>query len=294
MSLDCTSLFGPVRHSFQAFLSDAEAARLMRVGRTATVSLLSGYIFSQHVFRPESASRLSRMTALYAQWDMRITRMCLPLHWDGPLTDENSGVSLLPGTLDALALGWVPESDQSTSMFAQLASLASTGDVTADETDARDSENCHALLRRVQPKSSWRLTPYSNAHGGYHAQPIPAGAIPHGVRFLQLSYHYNQPLLPGVIPATVRFLQCGHGFSQTLGEGSLPVGLTDLILGDSFTAQLLPGALPSSLRRLRLGALNQPFHCLPPHLQRLDMGLRYNQPLPPLRAACLPDTPQAR
>ena len=280
MSVSCSSHLGPVRHIFQSFLSDAEAALLMRVGHTA-MSLLSGYSFCQHVFRPGSPSGLSSMKALYERWDMRITRMCFLRGWYGPLTDAVSGKSLLPSSLLALALGWVPEKEEATSMFAHLATLTATGDLWEEETNAGTSNNGSTLLQRVQPHSSWRIKPYSHAYG-CHSLPIPLGAIPHGVRFLQLSYHFDHPLLPGSIPSTVRFLQCGHSFSQPL-DGLLPEGLTHLILGDKFTAQLLPGSLPSSLQRLRLGAFDQPLHIssLPPHIQRLDMGLCFNQPLPP-------------
>ena len=128
------------------------------------------------------------------------------------------------------------------------------------------------------------MKPYSKVEGGYPLKPIPPGAIPHGVRFLQLAESYNRPLLPGAIPTTVRFLQCGRSFNQPLAEeGALPDTLTHLILGDMYAAELPSSGLPSSLQRLRLGGYSQSLqpHYLPPRLERLDMGVHYNQPLPP-------------
>ena len=258
----------------------------MRVGRTFVLSLLAGYCFRQHVFRPESPSSLSSMRALYEQWGMRITRLCLPERWYDyhvPLIDEASGASLLPSSLEALALGHVSLREEAESMFAHLGTLASTGHLRADEAEPIGSTNGYKWLRRVETQSSWRMKPYSKAEGGYPLKPIPPGAIPQGVRFLQLAEHYNRPLLPGAIPATVRFLQCGHSFNQPPEEGALPEGLTHLILGDRYAVELPSGGLPSSLQRLRLGGYDQPLqpHHLPPRLERLDMGVRYNQPLPP-------------
>ena len=259
---------GAVRSVFQSFLSDCEAGLLLSVSRCSSACLLSGYTFCQHVFRPESAERLRAMTALYER-----------------LRDEPSGRSLLPSSLLALALGWVAEKEEaSTSMFAHLACLAASGELREEEAVAASKHGGHTLLRRVQPGQSWCLRPYSAADGGLSRhQPIAAGAIPEGVRFLQLSWQSEQALLPGSIPSTVTFVQCCGGLQQPLA-GPLPDGLTHLILGERCIDLLLPpsSSLPSSLQQLRFDHWDQPLHVgsLPPRLQRLDMGQLWNQPLP--------------
>ena len=143
-----------MRHVFHWFLSDVEAAALMRYIPPA---LLSGYCFRQHVFRPESPSSLVSMRALYEQWGMHITRLCLPQRWydyNVPLIDEASGASLLPSSLEALALGMVSPREGPESMFAHLSTLASTGHMRADE--AEPSGSC---INGYSGCGEWRVSP---------------------------------------------------------------------------------------------------------------------------------------
>ena len=50
-------------------------------------------------------------------------------------------------------------------------------------------------------------------------QSIPPGALPRGLRFLQLGSHFNQPLQHGSIPDTIEVLHLGGDFNQPLLVG---------------------------------------------------------------------------
>ena len=301
----------PVRQIFQSLLSDVEAARFMLLSHDTTRSLLDGCSFTQHVFRPSSPSALRQTAALYAKYGLRMTRLCLPMQWWlEPEDNELTAPPLLPRSLLALAMGQKQESGQPGAwIFDQLASLQSTGDMAQEERTARTSNQAEALLERVNPYSGWQIKPYTHAYGGGHNHSIRPGLLPPGLRYLQLSYHFNLPLAPLSIPASVTFLQCGHRFNHSL-DGVLPVGLLTLVLGDEFDSLLPPGApavvsaslvlgddfnkplpphtLPSTLQRLRLGGFDHPLRvgALPPQLQHLDTGLRFNQLLTPGLLPC--------
>ena len=106
-SASTTSLLdalAPIRALFQLFLTDEEAGRLMRVGRSFVSAVLLGFRIRGHVFCAESPDHLRRL-AVYERYGLLISCMQLAALFRDPLVDE-SGRSLLPSSLIALALGY--------------------------------------------------------------------------------------------------------------------------------------------------------------------------------------------
>ena len=95
----------PVRSVLHPFLTDKDAARLLRAGRTTTLALLPGFTFTQHVFEGKSQQQMLRMRALYEAYDMQPTQMCLSRQLQSLWLKEGSGRSPFPLTLTSLLLG---------------------------------------------------------------------------------------------------------------------------------------------------------------------------------------------
>ena len=284
----------PVRHCLHAFLSDEDAARLMQVNRSLTTALLSGYRFFNHAFTFERAADVKRLLALYAKYGMCITRLFLPPDWNDPLVDSSTGQPHLPPSLVALSLG-VPADRSHRVMHRFLLNATADGSVDRQWTvEAASGEDWEEQLeRRVCcwewsneddcDLDMWEVFRHARSGGGFD-QPIPSGALPHGLRCLQITDAFKQPLQVGSIPDTVEVLQFGLYFHQPLQVGHLPSSLTDLMFDCVYSQPLLPGVLPDSLRWLCLGSNgDQPLQAgtLPPHLQRLSFGHFYSQPLSP-------------
>ena len=103
----------PVRFALQAFLSDGDAVRAMRVNRSLTAAVLVGFRLIRHVFTIRSVEQLQRETALYASYGFLITLMDTSFRFNDCLMGTD-GRSLLPPSLIALMLGpardgWVYE-----------------------------------------------------------------------------------------------------------------------------------------------------------------------------------------
>ena len=102
------------------------------------------------------------------------------------------------------------------------------------ESDMDSESYFHRRIRFVdtgQVKDSrWNVFRFDNSCGGFDL-PIPPGALPHGLRLLQLNKAFNQPLSAGSIPDTVEVLQFGELFNQPLAVTHLPASLTHLVLG---------------------------------------------------------------
>ena len=293
-------LLQPVRHCLHAFLSTVDALRLMRASRSITAALLSGYAFVDHVFTFQShtAADIRRCIALYARYDMRILRMVLPRHWNEPLVDV---VSVLPRSLVCLAVGSAAEAAD-LRRSAAYAPLDGGVDSDSEELVAqpvvdarfprdRQSERDGAegeFYRLIHPvdasevnETAWRVWHFAPIFSEFN-QPISPGALPHGLRYLQLNEEFNQPLQAGSMPDTVEVLQFGDRFHQPLDMGHLPASLTHLIFDGGFK-QLSPGVLPAGLQRLHLGGVLAPLQpgALPPQLQQLSFGHADTQPLLP-------------
>ena len=273
-------LLQPVRFCLHTFLSADDAARLMRASRSITASLLSGYAFVDHAFTFHACSvtDVKRSIAFYARYHMRIVRMCLPAKWNEPLVDDATGRAVLPASLVALALG-------GTSPYERYRSLANA---PIDESGGNDEseQRYEESYRRVRPHGApmfraepWQVLEYAVCMGAFN-QPIPPGALPHGLRWLQLGDSFNQPLQVGSIPETVETLQFGMHFDQLLHVGQLPASLTHLVFGRDYDQPLQLDVLPAGLKRLHLGAsYRAPLQpgTLPPQLQQLSCGYRYTR-----------------
>ena len=283
-------LLQPFRHCLHPFLSDTDAARLMQTSRSSATDLLHGYGFVHHVFTFRTAAETKRAVALYSRYDMRILRVLLSRDWNESLIDSETGRSLLPASLVALTIG--EEDGDERRLVAYAALDGSEGSVAEEQVDEEKSDDEGYFHRRIRPVDagtedagweSWDVLQYDDTDGEF-AHPVPPGALPHGLRFLQLNNTCDQPLQAGSIPDTVEVLQLGARFDKPLAAGHLPASLTHLVFGSCYNQPLLPGVLPAGLRRLRLGYFyNQPVQldALPPQLQQLSFGTNYNHSIAP-------------
>ena len=254
----------------QSFLTDGDAARALPVSRGFTIALLRRFTFHSHVFRPPSTPHLHSCLALYSKFDLRITRLSLPKDFNSALLEEGTGRPLLPASLIALAMGAGDPSRSADSMFNDLSNLLSTGEMRQHPAEAKGEY--YALARRVDAGSSWRLRPYREVYSTFRGA-IPPGALPLGLRFLQLNDWHEPQLMEGSIPPTVTFIQLGRHFTQPLSL--LPPSLTHLLLKPPISRPIAAGEWPTSLRWLYLGqGFQQPLEAgsLPQQLLGLDMG----------------------
>ena len=286
-SVVCTftkALF-PVRFCLHALLTEEDAARLLRVGRSVAVALLSCFTF-HHPFRPASVEAMLCTLALYERYELRVARMCLPFFMR-ELELGSGGRSPLPSTLTSLVLGCVEQPRESLgrwtgdSMF-DSPSPCSPPVLSHCSVSADDSAEDIDLQMTAPP---WRVFAYRAAVGdqGASKEPLPAGLVPHGVRQLQLGVNLNRPLAKGLLPPSLAFLQVGSSFDQPLDRGVLPPLLTHLVLSNAFTQQLAPGDLPATLEQLDLGVYRWPLAAgvLPAGLHGLELGLFDRRPLLP-------------
>lgn len=286
----------PVRHCLHQFLSDDDAVRLLRASRSTATPLLSGYAFLDHRFAFHTMAAVKRGTALFNHYRMRILRMSLPACWThvGQLVDKETGQSLLPASLIALSLGegrgtgasaWQPQDSMACAAieWCEKSSEAESNRAVQTVGEAKGALADGAIAELVSECVEWDVRGFGRSVGRFQ-QSLPPGALPHGLRFLQLNSAFNRPLQSGSIPDSVEVLQLGEQFRQPLKPGHLPASLTHLVLGDFYNQPLLPGVLPAGLRRLRLGAFNyQPLSrgVLPSQLQQLSLGGYYNLSLEP-------------
>ena len=275
-----------VRHCLHPFLSATDAARLMRTSRSIITDLLFDYALADHVFTYRSVADAKRSFVFFARYHMRILRLCLPADWDEPLVDSATGRSVLPATLVALTIG-----DEQTMARGKCVAFAAFdgGHLPELESDGEEDaaeegkDEFHRRTRRVERGSGLHVLQYESCEGAFD-QPIPPGALPRSLRFLQLGSHFDQPLQAGSIPDGVEVLHFGWSFDQPLQAGHLPASLTHLVFGQYYDQPLLPGALPAGLRLLRLSAnFNHPLlpGVLPSTLQQVSFGRCYHQPLSP-------------
>ena len=293
-------LLQPIRSSFHPFVSSADAARLMQTSRCTTTSLLDGYGFHDHAFLFHTAAEMKRADALYSQYGTRILRIGLARDWTEPLLDSDSGRSILPASLLALCIGQQWDSDTETWTLRDCAATAAfdgaerlEAEAAGEEKDGdRDDESY--FRRRIRPVNgcfteadtddSWNVAQFRRAGADLFNQPLPAGALPHGLRYLQLNREFYQPLDVGSIPDTVEVLQFGELYNLPLTAGQLPASLTHLVCSFFYDHSLEPGVFPAGLRRLSLpGMWKQPLRpgLLPPQLRQLSFGLFFKQPITP-------------
>ena len=293
----------PVLPLFHRFLTESDAARLLRSSHTTAITLLPCYAFTQHIFAAGSLASLHRLRRLCLRYGLRISQLSLPEHSSDitalshyPLSQGQ--LSPIPPSVTALSLG--PPARDRHGIDPRWAAFS------AAASDWQDREPwCLPLyLRREREckaeQRSWQLTWTSEADDeldrllprflaplGSLECPLPPGLLPSGLRVLQLSSAFNQPLQPGSLPSSLSFLQFGREFNQPVEPGVLPASLLSLSFTcgyhTGFHQPLVKGSLPPSLERLSLsGAGSQQLRVgvLPPSLRVLHLA-GFNEPLRP-------------
>ena len=290
------------RHCLHAFLTDADGARLLRAGRTSA-GLVAGFRF-RCVFRPHYDREVRTTLALYAQYDMRITRLQVLHDVYDALVDWNTGRSWLPASLVTLAFGNCGQT------LMELASVedASEAQGLDREREARDADCADEYAEPVDVQShiarlfkapgsvTWASQESLEQKVGWHVPELVPGALPHGLRHLFLnSDGRNAPLRPGSIPSSVTFLRFGRHWRfgvdvpRVLEPHVLPEGLTHVVFDgaerECNDPLLVRHSLPASLRQLRWGCGRPPLQelsadILPPHLELIDLcGVSHVAPL---------------
>ena len=290
------AVLSPVRRLFQPFLTDDDAARLLRVGRTAALSLLPGFTFRSHVFLPETEGQLWRLKALYGAYDLRVTRLCLPAGFEvRHFTDR----SPFPSSLTALLFAPVTSSSYS---FERRCPTYNVFDDAGDSavgcavdcpwtrlrrrlrTDGKEDDE--AEYRAVMQRPLRPVQALTSRHGFvgnvFSCGQLPPGLLPHGLRRLHIAVSLDVPLLVKSLPSTIEVLQVdGYIAHEALSIGVLPKSLRHLVM-EQWNYDLHPGFLPPSLERLSLAAFNQPldFDVLPASLKALQL-FSFTHPLLP-------------
>ena len=276
----------PVRSLLHLLLTDEDAARLLRVSRTAATQLLQGYTFTQHVFELPSVEAMWRLKALYAAYDLRPTRMALPELVRRAALKGGSGRSPFPSSLTSLLLGPMPRTVEGR---VESRCLFGSQAAKVESIQSRWSHpRCETMDERYLD-----LLMEGNSSPVFHLQPwqsqfdtsLPPGLLPHGLQRLQLPLWLNSSLEVGSIPSTVQVLQLDGHFDQPLSAGQLPSSLVHLVLDCAFNQPLAVGVLSSSLQRLAMDYYNHPLQVggisvLPSSLQALAMT-QYDQPIEP-------------
>ena len=290
----------PLLSHLHSFLSDDDAARLLRTSRTTALTLLPSYAFTRHVFQPASLASLRRLRELCLAYRLRIAQLDLP-HQLTAFACEPAlpHLSPIPASVTSLALGsFNTDVSQSGDQDAATAS-ASTRRWAAFRAAADDWQDS-AAWRLPRPNAAvqegrrewawessaertWSCLPWSCRSLSGVDCPLAPGLLPSGLRLLLLPDYFHQPLQPGSLPSALTFLQLGHRFDQPLAPGVLPASLLYLCLaGDVRDHALLQRALPASLERLRLNWWSHPLQpgLWPPGLKALHLG-RLSRPLVP-------------
>jgi hypothetical protein len=244
------------------FLSDVDAARLLRVSRTTALALLPGFIFQEHVFVGESEAQMRRMKALYHKYDLRPTRMCLSAQMKSFSLDTDGGRSLFPSSLTSLLLGPPPRVQSSLLMEGGLFNAETTAWCEAVQCPWSE-RSCDESSDEANDEWYWSLL-FEDGSGPVQSLIVSEGPL-------------NCPLLPGVLPHGLRRLQFPEAFACRLTRGSIPSTVEILQLSRWDQPLMLGGEtlLPSSLVHLVLGSYNQRLstHTLPPRLERLSLNM---------------------
>ena len=198
------SSLAPVRQSFHGFLTDGDAARLMRVSDAFASAVLEGYAFTWRIFTVESRQQLRRLVALYDSYGLLITRMRLSHSFNASLVDSK-GRSLLPLSLIGLLLGHIP-----------IWLILETGFFDVAEQWEKVSgaegvdEEGRSAAQQLMEECDWPFHPIC----GEFNTPLVPGSLPDGLRFLAFGDAYDQPVHPDCFPPSLAFVQFGYMFDQ--------------------------------------------------------------------------------
>ena len=289
----------PVLSLFHPFLTDADAARLLRTSHTAALALLPGYTFTRHIFQPADLASLRRLRDLSLTYSLRVTQLALPEQMKELVFDPTSpGPSPIPPFVTALT--FAPFSRGRSSQLAE----PSWADFSAAASDWQNTNpwslpdfRSWSQVRGPQWRPRCQLLPPSDfllllpSFFSYVDAPdwgincsLPPGLLPEGLKALRVNDAFNMPLLPGSLPSTLTFLHLGLRYNQRLQPGVLPDQLVHLTVGSKYVHPLHPGVLPASLERLALwNSLRHPLEVgeLPLHLKVLDINGFFDHQLLP-------------
>ena len=275
----------PIRPVLQSFLSDEDAMRLLRVSRTTAFALLSGFIFQRHVFQPETPKEMRQMETVYKPYDLRPTRLCLPMEKrryvfnDVPLSlttllfapnyvedgKELDGYGVFDSAVgDAIVCPWTRLGQR-------------------QPADTKDDSDEYTRVLMDQSRPVQELTALK-ADDQYEFDALPLGLHTHGLLRLQIAVHFSFPLQPGALPPSLEVLQFDVNLRHPLSIGVLPLSLVHLVIRQ-YDFPIQPGVLPPSLERLYLKSWNFPLqvdgvNVLPASLKALQLTV-LNQPLLP-------------
>ena len=300
----------PILPLFHSFLSDADAARLLRTSRTVALALLPGYAFTSHTFEPASDDSLLRLRDLCVLYRLRVSQLGLPYHMPFLTFDAvPPHLSPIPATVTALECGsvpWYTGSAFENGRWATFSAAAAAGDWQGSQRwrlpEPHPSSSSESLGEEEKQRqlASWVSDIKGDGRDGALPQfevrysalncPLPPGLLPLGLRVLQLGDYFNQSLQPGSLPPTLTFLQLGDRFDQPLTPSVLPASLRYLCVHGPMQRyhQLLLPSLPASLERLSLCEWPHPLEAgvWPAALKALHLGnLRH-----PLQAHVLPSS----
>ena len=296
-SADCPLLatLWPILSIFHSFLTDDDAARLLRTSHTAALALLPSYTFSSHIFSPVSITSLRRLRDLCLTYHLRITQLGLPHNIQDLTFDPTPPhLSPIPPSVISLTLccGHAGHVEPDWAAFSAVA------------TDWYNREPWRLLDLHPSPQwlgeegTGWQLTEapryprsfdesktptpcFTDPSGDLNC-PLPPGLLPSGLRVLRINRAYSQPLQPGSLPSTLTFLQLASVLDLPTAAGALPASLVHLSLGPLYSQPLRPGSLPASLERLNLWSYSLPLQVgtLPSQLKALHLG-EFNRRLRP-------------
>ena len=273
----------PVRSLIHRFLTDEDAARLLRTSASLAHLLLRGFSFTSHVFEPVDLPHLHRLTTFHSAYDLRPTLLMLPRSLRQLDFHPVTGLSPFPASLTTLALGEVRRCSDADrrphprSLFgdegaAKLRRFLS-GEWAATD-GPRGADHFRGLL---QADHLWEELAFEEADGNLECA-LPPGLLPPNLRVLQTGFNCAVTLVPGSLPAELQFLQLGGRWTAPLPAGVLPAGLKHLIL-PRYWSHPLP-ELPPSLVSLHLGPFYaQPLRPLPASLRMLVVGEEYSDSL---------------
>ena len=279
----------PIRPVFHRFLSDDDAARLLRVARSFIAPILAAFTFHSHIFEPTTLLELARMKTVYEGNGLHVTQMGMPADVKQLQLDPMTGESPLPHSLLSLMLTqpmhdvfdstkleprWATFSAAAADWHTRPAHCLPEADVAVERY-----RDLFAMVDGVW----WYPLTFGDNLGEFDCT-LPPGLLPHGLRVLQLNHAYNTAFLPGSLPDTLTYLQTGRSFSVPIAPGTLPSSLLYLSLDSSWNQPLEPGVLPDTLQYLYISACQtHPLQAgvLPASLLSLTLSTDCDQPLLP-------------
>ena len=279
----------PIRPVFHRFLTDDDAARLLRVAHSFIAPILAAFTFHSHIFEPTTLLQLARLKTVYEGNGLHVTQMGVPADVKRLQLDSVTGESPLPRSLLSLVLAHPMHNIYN---HAKLEARWAAFSAAAADWHTRPQYSlphssvaveCYRGVIAKEQGARWGLVTFGDPLGALDC-PLTPGLLPHGLRVLQLGHAYNTAFLPGSLPDTLTYLQTGRSFNVPIAPGTLPASLLHLGLMFQWDQPLEAGALPDSLQYLSMSSwFKQSLRLgvLPSSLLALTLGHDWNQPLMP-------------